>query len=68
MTEKKKPSPDMLRELKALFSKHNWPGSAIGLTSSSSGADNLDCEPPAKPTLVTIVHEDGTKEAKMVCL
>jgi hypothetical protein len=66
--EKKKPSDDLLRELQALFTKHKWSGSAIGLTGSSAGDNNLDCVPPAKPTLVTIVHEDGTKESKMVCL
>ena len=66
--EKKKPSEDMLRELKALFKKHNWPGSAIGLTHTLVGDNDLNCIPPAKPTLVTIVHEDGTHEAKMVCL
>jgi hypothetical protein len=68
MNKKSQPSTEMLKDLKALFHKHDWPGSAIGLTASEANSSETNCVPPKKPTLVTIVHEDGTKESKTVCL
>jgi len=67
-SEKTKPSKALLKDLKRLFEKHNWPGAAIGISQPSSTAIELNCQPPAKPTLVTIALEDGTKVTKTVCL
>lgn len=85
---KKRPSKELLRDLKELFERHKWSGGAIGLHATDSAEDvagafgaagptakglapgpgSLNCQPPAKPTFVTIHHPDGTLESGWACL
>ena len=67
-TKKTRPSKALLRDLKYLFDKHQWRGTAFGITAPETVPADLNCEPPKKPTLVTIVREDGTKFTTTVCL
>jgi hypothetical protein len=83
MTTKKKskkasskthPSDALLKDLKAVFAKHNWTGGAIGIhpqtVTGGLGltAEALDCHPPKQLTEISIHHPDGTIEKKTVCL
>jgi hypothetical protein len=73
-SSKAQPSDALLKDLKAVFEKHNWTGGAIGIHPETVmgglglTAEGLDCHPPKQPTEVSIHHPDGTIEKMTVCL
>lgn len=61
---RKHPTVAMLQDLKDVFEKHNWSGSAIGLLAASSG----NCPDGKTPQEVTYQLPDGTMVHKTVCV
>ena len=64
MTAKKHPSKKFIKDLEAVFSKHNWTGSMIGI---SSEADANPCIPPKTPIVVHYTL-NGKDYTKVVCV
>ena len=77
-SRKKRPSKALLKEISEVFEKHNWPTDAIVIHAldSSSAMDGglasspamLNCQPPAKPELISRHRSDGTIETGWACL
>ena len=61
----KEPSPDMLRDLHAVFKKHNWSGHPVGIMDLE---DSNDCPPGTTPKEVTVKLPDGTTVTKTICV
>ena len=66
MTRRKRPSKALLKELKELFEKHDWPGTAIGTPAAT--AEESGCPPGQTPHDVTVMTPDGTVITRTVCL
>jgi len=62
------PTKAMLRDLKEVFDKHNWPGHPVGLMASSAIEGPDTCPDGSEPQFVTVQLPDGTQVQKKVCL
>jgi hypothetical protein len=65
MAVRKRPSPEMLKDLNKLFTKHNWSGAAIGLQDLE---ESDDCPDGKTPKEVTYKLPDGTWVTKTICV
>jgi hypothetical protein len=69
MAARKHPSPEMLKDLNKLFTKHNWSGEAIGLQDAAGDLEDTDDCPDGKtPKEVTYKLPDGTWVTKTICV
>jgi hypothetical protein len=57
----------MMKDLKAVFDKHNWPGHPIGFADANP-ADSGGCPPGTSPQTVSFQLPDGTQVTKTMCL
>lgn len=74
MSTKKHPTKALLKDLKAVFEKHNWSGNAIGIAMSPdahnniTAADNTGCPGGALPQIVKYQLPNGTWVFKTICV
>lgn len=66
---RKHPTNALLKDLKEVFDKHQWSGTAIGIKPMGiSAADANECPHGKHPQQISIHLEDGTLVTKTVCL
>ena len=70
---RKHPSPEMIRDIEATFSKHNWSGKPLGITSltpaeKASLKQSTPCPPGTTPKQVTYQLPDGTWVTTTICV
>ena len=65
---KKHPSKALLKDVKQVFDKHDWPGASIGIRALSSTSEASECPNGQTLTEVTYQTADGTWVIKKICL
>jgi hypothetical protein len=58
----------MIKDLHAVFKKHNWSGQVIGMKAVSASASTALCPNGQPPQQVSYKLPDGTWVTKEVCL
>lgn len=58
MTRKRRPSKALLRDIEAVFEKHNWPGTAVGIVAEAAApppaSNKAGCPPGTVPHDITV--------------
>jgi hypothetical protein len=72
MARRKHPSPEMVRDLKEVFTKHNWAAAVsltapIGVRAASTDAGPDVCPDGSQPQVVWYQLPNGTWATKKVC-
>jgi len=67
-TKAKHPTAAMLRDLKAVFKKHDWPGHPVGLMTAAAIPGPDTCPNGSEPQIVSFQLPDGTQVTKKMCL
>jgi hypothetical protein len=76
MSKKMHPTPEMVRDLQMVFTKHNWSGQPIGLVQPKSLIDNQangeedpdNCPEGKVPQTVTYRLPNGDEVNKTICV
>jgi len=72
MARRKHPSPEMVKDLKEVFAKHNWVApvsfsAPIGVTAASADSGPDVCPDGSLPQVVWYQLPNGTWASKKVC-
>lgn len=69
MANRGKPSAALLKDLQAVYKKHNWSGREIGIEPANVvGAADLDCPPGRKLKSVTFKTASGKWVTELRCV